>query len=76
MFRNPKPLARARRVQLVAESVSVCCPFCGEAQPNAQGSELWIPQDFMHKAGKSQCVSCDAPILIFSDPKAQFGVRA
>lgn len=67
----------ARRAQLIAEAVSVCCAFCGTPQPNADGSEMWIPEDFDKKNGKHACVSCDEPILIFSDSKAQFaGIKA
>ena len=66
---------RPRRAYLIAEGVSVCCPFCGDCQPNDTGSELWIPQDFIRKSGKHFCVSCDAPILIFNDSKANFGEK-
>lgn len=36
-----KAAKRTRRAQLVADSFSVCCPECGEPQPNYMGSEMW-----------------------------------
>jgi len=64
---------RPRRAYLIAEAVSVCCPFCGDIQPAPNGSEYWISEDFIKKNGRHACVSCDAPILIFNDSKANFG---
>ena len=63
-----------RRVQIVAESVAVLCPFCGDAQPNQDGCEMWIPEDFQKHGGKRACVSCMEPILIMHDTKVQFPV--
>lgn len=66
---------RTRRAQLIAEAVSVCCPYCGEPQPSRNGSEMWTHEDFAVAAlvsGKKNCVSCDAPMLILGDSKAQF----
>jgi hypothetical protein len=50
--------------QIVCEAFNVCCPECGEPQPNAHGSELWIVDDLKKKSGRFECISCDAPILI------------
>jgi len=63
---------RLRRCQLLAEAVSVCCPFCGDAQPNKDGSEMWTRGDFEYKTGVRACVSCDREVLIDYDPKASF----
>ena len=67
------PKQRARRAYLVTDVVGVCCPFCGDAQPNpTDGSEQWQRSDFEKVTGSKPCVSCDAPILITPDPKATF----
>jgi len=66
--------------QLVTEAVSVCCPYCGEPQPNpSDGSEQWMKSDFErfnkeHGVGPytKDCVSCDAQMFIFGGGKAQF----
>ena len=72
--RQSVEVARPRRAQLIAEAVAVCCPFCGEPQPNHFGSEMWTPQDFARSAsvGMRECVSCEARILIAHDPRVQF----
>ena len=50
--------------QILCELFNVCCPECGEPQPNADGSELWIVDDFKKKRGTFDCVSCGAMMLI------------
>src|SRR5258706_11767239 len=56
---------RLRLAQLLAEAVSVCCPHCGEPQPNKDGSEMWTREDFTEQSiGVRKCSSCDARILI------------
>lgn len=70
-----KPRARTRPAQLVADAVSVLCPSCGEPQPNSRdGSEQWEIADFKAVADKSPiaCVSCDAPMFVWSTPKVMF----
>jgi predicted RNA-binding Zn-ribbon protein involved in translation (DUF1610 family) len=55
--------------------VSVLCPSCGEPQPNSRdGSEQWEIADFKAVADKSPiaCVSCDAPMFVWSTPKVMF----
>ena len=64
---------RVRRAQLIAEAVSVLCPRCGECQPNKDGSEMWTREDFAKlERDVRDCVSCEGPMQITSDPKAQF----
>jgi hypothetical protein len=63
---------RARRVQLVAEAVAVCCPACGEPQPNYMGSEMWTAEDFVHAEATRECAACDTPLIVAADSKAQF----
>lgn len=61
-----------RRARLFAEAVTVACGYCGEPQPNREGSEMWIAEDFQHKSGRHQCIACDEWILIESDSRAAF----
>jgi hypothetical protein len=56
---------------LVAEAVSVCCPFCGESQPDANGSEMWTIESFLRKSGETSCVSCDKRFKIVLSKKAR-----
>jgi len=60
--------------QIVAEAVTVLCPYCGQPQPNAQGSEMWTAEDFKH-SGKRTCVSCEQPIMVVGSTKIQFDWR-
>lgn len=52
-----------KKCQLVAELVAVLCPNCGESQPNRDGSEMWMSEDFNRNKLK-KCVSCKKDILI------------
>jgi len=61
-----------RKAQLVAEAVAVVCPFCGEAQPDGNGSEMWTPESFLRKSGKTACVACEKPFVIASGGTARF----
>jgi len=68
MSAKPRP----RRAQLVAEAVAVCCPDCGEPQPNHEGSEMWLREDFAKSKTLRDCAACDRPLLISSDSMANF----
>jgi len=64
-----------RPAQLVADAVSVLCPYCGEPQPNPRdGSEQWEKGDFraVNDAPRSKCGSCDKEMFIFSQQEAAF----
>lgn len=72
-----------RRAQLIADAVNVCCPWCGDAQPNpVDGSEQWTIENFRveetrtngrrKRSHRRHCVSCDKPMLIDCDPKVMF----
>ena len=65
-----------RRCQLFCEAVSVCCPWCGEPQPNKDGSEMWTPSDFTKAADSDRkritCVACDEVMWLMNDVKASF----
>ena len=62
----------ARKAQLVAEAVTVVCPFCGEPQPGVNGSEYWTHEDFAKLSGRRKCSSCDEEITVVTDSKVQF----
>ena len=63
-----------KRAQLIADTVSVLCPFCGEPQPNkSDGSEQWTVEDFNKpRTDLLKCVSCDARFIGGYDAKVQF----
>ncbi len=66
---------QARPAQLVADAVAVLCPYCGEPQPNpTDGSEQWEKIHFKAygESSAKTCTSCDAVMMIFNGPKAQF----
>jgi len=60
--------------QLIAQSVSVVCPSCGECQPSPDdGSDLWTFEDFQKiTKGPRVCCNCDEPIIIVHANKVQF----
>ena len=46
-----------RNAVLICEAFVVTCPYCGEAQANTNGSEMWTPDEL---DGKShECQSCE-----------------
>lgn len=53
-----------RMAQLIATTVVVLCPHCGEVQAAPNGSEFWTGEDFIHKHGAHTCDSCDEKMLI------------
>lgn len=62
-----------RRSQLVADAVSVLCPYCAEPQPNpSDGSEQWTKEDFQKSEPRKDCVSCERTFMVSSDSKVQF----
>ena len=45
---------------IVAATVEVQCPHCGEPQPSPDnGSHVWMPGQVVTAQGKKTCVSCD-----------------
>ena len=63
-----KPVASGlRRAAVVsAATIEVCCPKCGEPQPEPRdGSHLWTSEQLKASAGqRRECVSCDAPMFL------------
>jgi len=62
----------AKRAQLIVDAFAVCCPYCGEPQPCANGSELWTRDDFRGKAGERECVSCGETMSLNVHSRVQF----
>lgn len=49
-----------RTAIIVAATVEVLCPHCGESQPNPDnGAFAWTPDEVTMKQGRRECVSCD-----------------
>lgn len=62
-----------RPAQIIAVSLSVLCPYCGEPQPSpGDGSDIWLPQEVKKEAvenPKHICVSCDCIFPIHEQNK-------
>jgi hypothetical protein len=69
--------ARGRRnAIIVAASVEVQCPHCGEPQPSpGNGSHIWLPSEVSHvTGGQRQCVSCEEPFTIIAQSRVSIEV--
>lgn len=65
-------MSAPRRAQIVATTVSVLCPYCGECQPNPDnGADSWMPREVKESEGRRACVSCDAVMLLTQETKVQ-----
>jgi hypothetical protein len=49
---------------LIASSVEVHCPHCGEGQPAPDGSLVWTPEELERGAGRCRCCACEQDIAI------------
>jgi uncharacterized Zn-finger protein len=59
-----------RAALIVAASVEVTCPYCGEPQPNPNdGSHLWLPEEVRSAQGTRTCVSCDEPFYLHAQSR-------
>lgn len=56
---------------LIAVSLEILCPHCGEPQPDPEiGSHIWtIDQLRAANEQKRECVSCEQSFVIFSATK-------
>lgn len=57
-----------RQAQLVATTLNVLCPYCGEPQPNPDdGSEQWETRQVerANETGAKDCVSCERKFRVF-----------
>lgn len=68
MTRAAQKVAQKKYAILVAASVEVTCPWCGEPQPSpGDGSHLWLPSEVVAAELEKRCLSCtacDEPIHI------------
>lgn len=60
---------RKKHAVIVCEAIAVCCPHCGEAQPNRDGSEMWTIDEYNaefndDRSVRRECVSCDKGFLL------------
>lgn len=59
-----------RPAQVTAGVLNVCCPYCGEPQPNPDnGADGWTGAELFEQAAagpKRECVSCDEAFLLVS----------
>lgn len=68
-----KRTGRVRTTLVVAVSVNVLCPYCGEPQPSRDGSEQWMDADFGDEPPLlRECVSCDKPMRVFQQSRVSF----
>lgn len=71
----PKSSSTIRQARLVADAVAVCCPYCGEPQPNpVDGSEQWDKGHFRayDDRPRKKCVACDEEMFVFSLQEVAF----
>jgi len=57
---------RRRKVSVVAATVELTCPHCGEPQPSPGGSHLWTIQEALdaQQDPLRDCAACNEPITI------------
>jgi len=54
-----------KQATVVASTVEVTCPHCGEPQPSPDnGSHAWVPSQVVAAQGRRVCVSCDEPFQL------------
>lgn len=54
-----------RPATILAASLEVHCPHCGEPLPNpTDGSHLWMPDDVLANTGAKICNACDEPFQL------------
>lgn len=59
-----------RHAQIVAESLAVLCPYCGEPLPNPDnGGDGWLPSELTSAASKQTCNSCDEVFRLIPQSK-------
>ena len=57
-----------RNAYLVCEAFAVVCPYCGEAQVNKNGCEMWTMEDMKEQSHK--CQSCEQKFKLSRVKKA------
>lgn len=59
-----------RNAIIVAGTVEVRCPWCGEPQPSPDDSDFWVPSQVITHEGDRVCVSCDEPFRLLAQSRA------
>ena len=63
-------------MQIVAESVALLCPYCGEAFPSENGSEFWTVEELSGlEQGTKECPSCEQDVTVVLCNKAILQVQ-
>lgn len=68
-------MAYTKVATLVAEAVNVCCPHCGEPQPDPDNaSHMWTHAQVARVNGtRRTCTACDEPMLVQTQRKVVWG---
>lgn len=64
---------RLRNAVITAATLEVCCPHCGDPQPNPRdGSHLWMPEEVKQQIAETVqrvCVACDEPFALIEQSR-------
>ena len=64
-----------RSAVIVAASLEVHCPFCGEPQPAPDnGAHTWMPSQVSAAQGKCVCVACEEAFTIHAQSRVSVEV--
>jgi hypothetical protein len=67
---NATARRRKRPAILVAVTVEVQCPHCGDPQPSPNnGSHLWTTTEVSESQGPKECVACDEPFTLHAQSR-------
>jgi transposase-like protein len=65
-----------RPAQIIAATVEICCPHCGEPLPSPDsGSDAWLPEQIPKDSPKYTCNSCDEEFRVMFQNTAQVVTR-
>ena len=64
-------MKRSKVALVIAQTVAVICPACGEPQPDPDnGSDVWEPDQLKKVSGtKRPCVSCGVEMYVHAHSK-------
>lgn len=55
---------RLPKAKIVVEAFALCCPKCGEPQPNRIGSEMWTAEDLPDSVETLLCMMCGTEMAV------------
>jgi hypothetical protein len=59
-----------RSAIIVAATVEVQCPYCGDPQPSPDnGSHAWMPSQIVTLQGPRVCVSCEEQFILHTQSR-------